>query len=109
MATDKLCVIIPVHKPDLSADDIISLNACYNKLKDYACFLVYPENMDISKYLDVHKSLIPKPVNPSWLSSIEKYNKMKLSIDFYNMFNKYNYMLTYELDAYIFDLENMYL
>ena len=81
----------------------ILLNACYNKLKDYACFLVYPENMDISKYLDVHKSLIPKPVNPSWLSSIEKYNKMKLSIDFYNMFNQYNYMLTYELDAYIFD------
>ena len=102
MTAAEFCIVVPVHKPDLSTDDIISLNACYNKLKDYKCFLVYPDGMDISKYLAIHQGLIPKPVKPVWLSSIKHYNQMKLDLKFYELFNEFKYMLTYELDAYIF-------
>jgi len=98
-----LCVIIPVHKPNLSEDDQISLKACFEKLNQFASFLIYPEGMDVSQYLLIHPQLLLKSVDPLWLASIEGYNKMKLNIDFYNMFKQYQYMLTYELDAYIFD------
>lgn len=97
-----MCVIIPVHKPGIAADEEMSLLACKTHLAAYDCYLVYPERMDVSKYTDLYPGLLLKPVNKSWLSSIEKYNKMKLSISFYQMFVKYTYMLTYELDAYIF-------
>ncbi|WP_158993213.1 DUF5672 family protein [Mucilaginibacter sp. L196] len=103
ISTDNLCVIIPVHTPELSEDDILSLQACYNQLKQYICFLVFPEGMNVDKYLGIHKKLSLVPVDPSWLSSVEDYNKMKIDISFYEIFRQYTFMLTYELDAYIFN------
>jgi hypothetical protein len=102
MASTKMCVIIPVHQPVISADEAISLLACKTHLSAYDCFLIYPEGMDTSVYTTIHAGLLLNPVNPNWLSSIEKYNKMKLSLGFYRLFAAYEYMLTYELDAYIF-------
>ena len=99
----ELCVIIPVHKQELTFYEKKSLLACKEQLSGYDCYLVFPEEMDISSYTSVFAGLLLKPVNPIWLSSIEKYNKMKLSLWFYEIFAKYNYMLTYELDAYIFN------
>lgn len=99
---ENLCVIIPVHKPEISPDEIISLQACQKHLSNNECFLVYPYGMDISAYTSIYCNLIPAPVKPDWLSSVKMYNKMKLSSSFYQMFANYKYMLTYELDAYIF-------
>ena len=99
---ENLCVIIPVHKPELSPDEIISLQASQKHLINYECFLVHPYGIDISAYTTIYSNLIPAPVKPDWLSSVKMYNKMKLSTSFYQMFANYKYMLTYELDAYIF-------
>jgi hypothetical protein len=101
-ANISLCVIIPVHKPVPSADEIISLKAAQAQLVKYDCFLIYPDGMDTSIYTSLFMELKLKPVDPKWLSSVEQYNKMKLSLDFYSLFSNYQYMLTYELDAYIF-------
>jgi len=94
--------MIPVHKPAITADEVISLQACKAQLSAYDCFLVHPQGMDTGAYTAIHPGLILKPVDADWLSSIEKYNKMKLSLGFYRLFAAYEYMLTYELDAYIF-------
>lgn len=101
--SNSLCVMIPVHKPNLHADDIISLNACKQHLGHYDCFLVYPLGMNVDAYVEKFDSLKLKPVNPSWLSSVENYNRMKIDINFYQLFNEYKFMMTYELDAYIFN------
>jgi hypothetical protein len=103
----RMCVMIPVHKPQPTADELISLQACRRHLAEYDCYLVHPAGMDTRAYIAAHHALILKPVDPDWLSSIERYNKMKLSLSFYDLFAAYNYMLTYELDAFIFsaDLE----
>ncbi|TFF38821.1 DUF5672 family protein [Mucilaginibacter psychrotolerans] len=102
-ATTKMCVIIPVHKSAISADEAISLAACKAHLSGYHCYLLYPEGMDTKAYTALHAGLLLHPVNPDWLSSIEKYNKMKVSTGFYQLFARYEYMLTYELDAFIFN------
>jgi hypothetical protein len=102
-SSTKMCVIIPVHKPVVSADEAISLAACKAHLAGYDCFLIFPGGMDTSAYTALHAGLLLHPVNSDWLSSIEKYNKMKVSTSFYQLFAKYEYMLTYELDAYIFN------
>lgn len=102
-ANVKLCVIIPVHKSQLSDHERISLMACKAHLNTYDCFLLYPEGMDISNYTAIHQGLLPKPVSPGWLASIEAYNQMKVNLDFYRLFVNYTHMLTYELDAYIFN------
>ena len=100
--TERVCVIIPVHKPQLTKAEVLSLQACARHLALYKCYLVFPQGLDISAYTNVFSGLLLKPVDPNWLASIEAYNKMKLDIAFYNMFKAYSHMLTYELDAYIF-------
>lgn len=103
MPKESLCVVIPVHKPVLSDDEEISLNACKRHLKDYDCYLVFPRGMNTDAYTAIFSDLLLQPVDPVWLSTVEQYNKMKLSISFYEKFVKYKFMLTYELDAYIFN------
>ena len=103
-----LCVVIPVHKPGLTAEEQISLNACKAHLDTYDCYLVFPAGMDITAYTALFNKLVLMSVDPAWLSSVEQYNKMKINLGFYQLFDKYSHMLTYELDAYIFnsDIEN---
>jgi len=102
---ETMCVMVPVHKPLPAPDEIISLQACRNHLHNYDTYLVFPEGMNVDKYLAVHNGLKLKPVNPVWLSSIEHYNKMKYGLAFYQLFNRYDFMLTYELDSYIFNAD----
>ena len=41
-------------------------------------------------------------VDPKWMNSIEQYNKLKISCYFYKLFKNYKFLLTYELDAFVF-------
>lgn len=100
--TVSLCVVIPVHKPMPSEEEVLALRACKQHLGEYSRYLLFPVGMDARAYLSVDPRLKLKPVDAGWQSSIEKYNKMKLSESFYKLFAEYQYMLTYELDAYIF-------
>ena len=100
-----ICVIIPTHKSNLTPYELISLNACKKQLNVYDCYLVYPNGMDTNEYTTVLDTLILSPVNPKWLSNIENYNRMKINIEFYYLFKKYTHLITYELDAYIFNSE----
>ncbi|RZK10893.1 MAG: hypothetical protein EOO43_19810, partial [Flavobacterium sp.] len=98
----KLCVVIPIHQVNPTDDEIISLLRCAVVLKDYEIFLLHPMGLDISIYTQAFPQLKLKPVNSVWLSTIENYNKMKRDLQFYELFEQFNYMLTYELDSYIF-------
>jgi hypothetical protein len=102
-ADNKLCVIIPVHNPQLLDNEKLSLQACKVHLSNFDCFLLYPDSMDISAYTNICQNLLLKPLPAQWLASIEAYNRMKVSLDFYHLFSEYTHMLTYELDAYIFN------
>jgi len=59
--------------------------------------------MKTSEYTKHHASIILMPVSKNWLKSVEAYNKMKCSVEFYRLFSQYNFMMTYELDSYIFN------
>ena len=98
----QIAVVIPVHNSFLSSSERISLLQCRRVLSNYSVFLVYPFGADINNYLSLYPALQPQPVPADWLSTIEAYNKMKKSISFYQLFDKFDFMLTYELDAYIF-------
>ena len=101
-ATHKMCVIIPVHKEYLSAEERTSLSACWLHLQKYDCFLLFPEGLNTNNYVAIHPQLILKSLPAEWLSSLQNYNRMKVNPQFYAMFNGYHFMMTYELDACIF-------
>lgn len=98
----KTVVIVPVHKPQLTTSENIALVQCFKILKNYDIYLIYPEGMNIEIYKNNFPEIIFFPVPVDWLASLQAYNYMKCSLAFYTLFKAYDFMLSYEPDAYIF-------
>jgi len=105
---NKSCVVvIPVHSATPSYYELISFKQCFEVLNGYQIYVVAPAGIDLSRYEQLVPDFDVISVSKKWLSSRLYYNKLKLSNFFYQFFDDYTYMLTYELDAFIFkdDLE----
>jgi hypothetical protein len=98
-------IVIPVYKPYLSEDEILSLKRCFEVLKNYKISFVAPEKMSFKFYDEIvgegKYELISVP--EMYMSSIDGYNSLMLSTFFYEKFIGTRYILIYQLDAYIFE------
>jgi hypothetical protein len=108
MFKKKVCVVIPIHSSAPSKNELLSFKQCFNILSKHTIYIIAPDKLD----LDIYKNLIPNfnliSIDPKWQSSILNYNKLKLSEYFYSLFIDYEYLLTYELDAFVFKDELLY-
>lgn len=100
----KVCVVIPIHRNIPTKEEKISIKRCFDILGHYDIFFLCPEKMEINEYtkLTGEKSYHIKYIDSYWQSSLKCYNKMKVASVFYRLFEDYQYMLTYEPDAYVF-------
>lgn len=108
MSLNKVIVVIPVHKPALTQNELASLKQCYRILGSHPIRIVAPEGMDMSVYQNAVPGCESIIISPEWLSGIQQYNKLKISKYFYDLFKDYEYLLTYELDAWVFRDELLY-
>jgi hypothetical protein len=95
-------IVVPVHSPTPSYYELISFKQCFEVLSDHSIYVLAPAGMDMSRYYQVVDDFETITVSKKWLSSRMYYNKLKLSNFFYEFFDGYKYLLTYELDAFIF-------
>lgn len=103
MRKSKICVVvIPIHKESPSEMELISFHQCFKILGDHAIKIIAPKGLNLTKYEAVIPFFEVVFINPIWQSTIEKYNKLKLSQFFYQLFDDYQFLLTYELDAFVF-------
>ena len=99
---NKIVVVIPTHKENLNLFELISLNQVVKVLKNYDIYILCPKKNNSNKYINLHKNLKIIKFDNKYFNNIDSYNKFKLSNAFYSTFKKYDYILTYELDAFIF-------
>lgn len=98
------CVVgIPVYKPDLTNDEGKSLQQCFRVLKNQKIILIAPNCLDTTNYdkavgctIDVYR------FGNQFFKGIQGYNNLLLSNDFYQKFKQYEYLLIYQLDAWVF-------
>lgn len=99
-------VIVPVYKACLSAEERASFIQCLKVLHSFDIVLAGPENIKKETYLDLSKQAskeIRFTLFPNYyFKSISGYNNLLLSRMFYSHFNKYEYLLIYQLDAWVF-------
>jgi hypothetical protein len=109
MKFNTLCVVvIPVHDDCPSFNELISFKQCFEILKNHAIKVMVPKGLNLDSYLKVVPNFEVVEIDPIWQSSIFMYNKLKLSSFFYNLFKEFDYLLTYELDAFVFKDEIEY-
>ena len=106
-------IIIPIYREKFTSFEEISLRRVLKVLgKKYPISFICPENLSLKEYHKITQSntllnLSHKRFPASYFESIQSYNRLMLSSNFYKEFLKYEYMLIYQLDCYIFkdDLE----
>ncbi|MGI4885366.1 MAG: DUF5672 family protein [Janthinobacterium lividum] len=99
---DKICVVVPVHTSTPSDYELVSFRQCFAILGKHPIKLVAPAGLDVARYKEVVPQLDLVFIDPKWQSSLLGYNQLKTSRYFYNIFAQYEFILTYELDAFVF-------
>lgn len=98
----KVVILIIAHKSELSADEISSLKQCYKVLANYPIKLICPEGLDVSEYKKVNSSADIDFIDPKWQATYAMFNRLKIESFIYNRYKDYQYILYYELDAWVF-------
>lgn len=102
---DKIVIVIPVYKETLSVCEKISLAQIKRVLGQYHICFMAPEKM--RKFL-TDKGYKVEYFPDKCLSSIVEFSKLLLTPDFYERFVQYQYMLVYQLDAFVFSDRLLY-
>lgn len=95
-------VVIPVYRKTLSRTEEISFCQCLKILSKYDIYIIAPQELDISRYLQYSTSLQVERFADKYFRSISGYNQLLLSPLLYKRFLSYEYLLIYQLDAYVF-------
>lgn len=99
-------VVIPTHKATMTPEDERSFRNTLDVLHNWDIALFLPhdvshEHYDAIRMKDESQFKIIT-ARPGWMGSIEKYNDMALSPEFYQLFKEYKYILICHLDAWVF-------
>lgn len=104
MPGNKLVAItIPVYKKIPEPFEELALQQCMKVLGNYQIIFFAPVSLDISFYeaKTSGKAQVER-FDDAFFRDIMGYNKLMLSIEFYKRFEAYEYLLIYQLDAFIF-------
>lgn len=99
-------VVIPVYKAAPELTELASFRQCIKVLKSFDLCLVTYKELDLTVYKGIAKEYAKEIkvnyFNHCFFTSVAGYNKLCYNIDFYSAFRKYDYMLIYQLDAWVF-------
>lgn len=93
-----MAIVIPTYKDKINNNELISLKQCRKVLKGYDRYFIVPNGSKI----DYAEDEIIISVDKQYFLSRNSYSKYVLSLDFYGLFSQYEYILIYQLDAFIF-------
>ncbi len=101
------CIVIPVYKPDLTANESASLKQLLSVVPTHKIIFMCSKSFDLKNYISIiklfdHIQIGIERFSGYYFSSVSSYNKLLLSANFYKRFTSYKFILLYQLDAWIF-------
>jgi len=100
-----VAVTIPIYKTAIEGAELISLTQCIKVLGNYPIVFFAPKSLDTSFYENFCANKILFTVerfDDDYFENIAGYNRLMLTVDFYNRFKPFKYILIYQLDAFVF-------
>lgn len=99
MSSTKVAVVIPTYKEELDEFEKISLAQVRKILGKYPLVFIAPEGKNFS-YFKPEDIIVHCP--SQYFQSLESYNQLMMSPQFYETFLIFDYILIYQLDAFVF-------
>lgn len=101
-----VCIVIPIYKEFPNELEMASFRQVLNVLQKYEIFIYTHRMLNLSYYLDeaqmFNKELHIEYFNRDYFASVKGYNRLCMTEDFYKRVSLYEYMLIYQLDAWVF-------
>lgn len=97
-----LVILVPVHQPQPTPSEEISLRQLFRLLGHHPIRLLCPRSLDVSAYQKIIPQLQIDRIDDHWLSSMHAYNCLMVSRFFYDRLKSFEWLLLYQLDAFIF-------
>ena len=96
---EKVAVVIPAYKEQFSELELISLEQEQKVLGQYPLIFIAPEGRKLPA-LPEGSQVLRFPA--AFFEGVAGYNQLMLQPAFYQAFFGYDYMLLYQLDAFVF-------
>lgn len=93
-------IVVPIYRTELLWYEKISLERLYAVLPHYTIVFAAPEGMEIPDWLRRGNEVAGFP--GEFFTSVAAYSRLLLSPQFYARFRDFEYMLIYQLDAFVF-------
>jgi len=107
-----VAVIIPIYKQEPDINEIKSLKQCLKVLSTRTIIFICAPNLDCSNYQSVcylnNITFKKHTFDKKYFRSKEDYNSLCLEKKFYDAFVEYEFILIYQLDAWVFSDELNY-
>ncbi|WP_462266782.1 DUF5672 family protein [Mucilaginibacter sp.] len=98
----KVAIVIPLYRSNLSAYEVMALQQCEHILGRHTKIAIKPKHLVLpEKAYGVNFDQVIS-FDDSYFSNIAGYNRLMLSAEFYARFLEYEYILIYQLDAFVF-------
>ncbi len=103
-----IAIIIPIYKSFLNLSKIEkkSFEQVLSILSNYSIIIITHENISELPYIALSNNygvnLKIERFSSEYFDNISGYNKLMLDVNFYSRFYDFNYILIYQLDAWIF-------
>lgn len=94
-------ITIPVYREQLTITEKAALQQLRRVLGHYPCVFVAPESLDFD-YEGLADGVPVERFADHWFTSITNYSRLLLNEQYYARFAAYDYMLIYQLDAFVF-------
>ncbi len=97
-----VAVVVPVYKEKLSELEQISLKQLLRVLGEYPIFFVGPQGLNCD-YGEGTGDIPLVEFQAAYFASEASYSRLLLNPVFYRVFREYEYILIYQLDAFVFN------
>ncbi|QQL49184.1 DUF5672 family protein [Mucilaginibacter ginkgonis] len=104
----KVAIVIPCYKSSLTKHEEIALAQCKKILGQYPVRIAKPESLILPAEILDFADCAAVNFDDNYFADIAGYNRLMLSAEFYKRFTGFEYILIYQLDAFVFkdELEN---
>ncbi len=95
-------IIIPFYKENLTAYERIALNQCFKILKGYNIIAIKPRGLTMPEEVKNYAFSKYHNFDDEYFKDVQGYNRLMLNAEFYREFLDYEFILIYQLDAFVF-------
>lgn len=99
----KVAVVIPIYKETLSENEEKSLIQVKKILGNYNFIFFGPNSLKLENYKKILPDFEWLGFDNNYFNSVDGYSELILSPNFYKKFFSYDYILIYQLDAWVFE------